>query len=119
MMQVVVQAPPPLPPVPPGLDPTFAFLQVLEWVGPIAMLVVFAIGLKVLLRSPVGEAIAERIRHGLRRRDALTGESAEQVALLEEQVHSLRTEVSDLAERLDFAERVLAKRAEPRLGAGQ
>ena len=108
MMQVVVQTPTPLPP--PGLDPNFFLLQVLEWVGPIAMLVVIAIGLKVLLRSPVGEAIAERIRHGLRRRDALTGEHAEQVELLEEQVQSLRTEVSDLAERLDFAERVLAKR---------
>ena len=117
MTQVVVQTPTPLPP--PALDPTFAFLQVIEWVGPIVMLAVIVIGVRALLRGPVGVALAERIRHGRRPQGELTGESAEQVAQLEEQVHSLRTEVSDLAERLDFAERVLAKRAEPRLGAGQ
>ena len=116
MMQVV-QGPTPLPP---GIDPTFALIQILEWVGPIVMLIIGAIGLRVVFRSPVGEAIAERIRHGRRGslRSLVTGEQGEQVAALEAQVSSLRSEVAELAERLDFAERVLAERREPRLGAG-
>lgn len=116
MMQVA-QTPSPLPP---GLDPTFVLIQVLDWVGPLVVLVVAVIGLRVLFRSPVGEAIAERIRQGRRSRlgGVVTGEQSEQVAALEAQVSSLRSEVAELAERLDFAERVLAERRDPRLGAG-
>lgn len=109
----------PLLPPQPALDPNFAFLQVLEWVGPIAMLTVIVFGLRWVFRSPVGEALAERIRTGRRWRHGVGGESAEHVAALEAQVAALRTEVSELAERVDFTERVLAERREPRLGAGQ
>lgn len=116
-MMPVVQGPTPLPP---GIDPTVALIQIMDWVGPVAMLIVGAIGLTVLFRSPVGEAIAERIRRGRRARFASdSGEQSEVVAALEGQVASLRTEVTELAERLDFAERVLAERREPRLRAGQ
>lgn len=116
---MVQGAPLPPTPVPPGLDPNIALIQVLDWVGPIAVLLVVAIGLRWLFKTPVGEAIAEQIRHGWRRRGVVTGETTEQVVALEAQVASLRTEVSELAERLDFAERILAKHSEPRLGQGR
>ena len=115
MMQVAI----PPTPAPPGLDPTLFALQILDWVGPLVGLIVVAIGLRWVFKSPVGEAFAERIRHGRRHRWGVTGESTEQVAALEAQVASLRTEVSELAERLDFAERILAERREHRLSAGQ
>jgi len=41
------------------------------------------------------------------------------VAALEQQVSHLQGQVSELAERLDFAERMLAERRERKLGAGQ
>lgn len=118
MTQVVVQQTP-APPMPPLPDPNLVFTGIMEWVGPLAVMIVVVIGLRWLFRSPVGEAIAESIRHASRQRRGVPGESGEQVAALEAQVASLRSEVSDLAERLDFAERVLAERREQRLGTGQ
>jgi hypothetical protein len=41
------------------------------------------------------------------------------VAGLEEQLSLLQGQVAELAERLDFAERMLAERRERQLGAGQ
>jgi len=76
-------------------------------------------------RSPIAEAIAEGIRLRRRRRWGIgdtTGDvsgSESHVAALEERVGVLTHEVSELAERLDFAERMLAGRGERRLGAGQ
>src|SRR5574341_658504 len=107
MMQVAI--PPPTPP--PGVDPTFLLFQVLDYVGPLAVLIVVAVGLRVVFKTPVGEAIAERIRNARRwRHGEIPGETNEHVAALEAQVASLRGEVSELAERLDFAERILAER---------
>ena len=77
--------------------------------------------------------MAESIRTGSRRRRHWKGWGGEYVAdpaesgtadphrmaALEEQVTQLRGEVSELAERLDFAERMLAERRERKLGAGQ
>jgi TolA-binding protein len=54
-----------------------------------------------------------------RPRGADAGEDAQRVAALEEQVSHLQGQVSELAERLDFAERMLAERRERKLGAGQ
>jgi len=124
-MHVIIQTPPlppitPLPPVPPGMDPNLALVQILDWVGPLAVLVVIGLALRWLFKSPVGEAIAEWIR-SYRQPGAkdLTGESGARVATLEAQVAVLRGEVSELAERLDFAERVLADGRGHKLGAGQ
>ncbi|HEV2749746.1 MAG TPA: hypothetical protein VGV12_04370 [Gemmatimonadales bacterium] len=47
------------------------------------------------------------------------GEDPQRVAALEQQVVQLQGQVSELAERLDFAERTLAERRERKLGAGQ
>ena len=64
--------------------------------------------------SPLGKAIAERLRHGPTPRGAGT---AEDQAELVESVEELRREVAELAERVDFTERLLGKqRAAEQLG---
>lgn len=69
-------------------------------------------------RSPIAEAIGERIRRG-RRNPEMTGEQDERMARLEGDLSVLRGELTEVQERLDFAERVLAEKRERRLGAGQ
>ena len=109
---------PPLPPTPPpGLDLNFLLDQLM----PIVALVVVFVGLRWLFRSPVGEALAERIRTRVRGRWGVAGmsEDPRRVAALEEQVSQLQGQVAELAERLDFAERLLAEQRGRKLGAGQ
>jgi hypothetical protein len=55
--------------------------------------------------SPVGKAFAERLRHGPIPRGG-TGEDAAELA---ESVDALRREVAELAERVDFTERLLGQ----------
>jgi hypothetical protein len=79
--------------------------------GVLFVLIVFGGGMLVVLsKTEIGRAIADRIR----------GETLGGVpdrALIDE-VDRLRHEVSELQERLDFAERMLAARQEPdRLGS--
>lgn len=81
--------------------------------GVLAITFIFGGGTLFLLSvSPVGKALAERIRqHG--------NASAQDPELLAE-VDALRAEVSELHERVDFAERLLAQRPEPgKVGAGE
>jgi len=112
----MMQVPPPI-----GLDPNFVFNQVMPIVGLLAVFV----GLRWVFRSPVGEALAERIRMRTGGRWGVGGGCGggggdpQRVAALEEQVAQLQSQVSELAERLDFAERMLAERRERKLGAGQ
>ncbi len=106
---------PPLP-VPPDLN------YVIHQVTPLAVLALTFVGVRWVFRSPVGEAIAERIRTRVRggsRWSESTGEEGHRMAALEEQVSHLQTQLSELAERVDFAERMLAERGERKLGAGQ
>ena len=56
--------------------------------------------------SPLGKALAERLRHGPVPRGGGTGEDQ---AELVEQVEELRREVAELAERVDFTERLLGQ----------
>lgn len=79
--------------------------------GVLFVLIVFGGGMLVVLsKTEIGRAIADRIR----------GETLGGVpdrALIDE-VDRLRHEVSELQERLNFAERMLAARQEPdRLGS--
>jgi hypothetical protein len=55
--------------------------------------------------SPVGKAYAERLRHG----PANAGASEDRAELVES-VEQLRREVAELAERVDFTERLLGQR---------
>ena len=56
--------------------------------------------------SPLGKAMAERLKHGPQPHGAGTGE--DQAELLEG-VEQLRREVAELAERVDFTERLLGQ----------
>ena len=70
------------------------------------------IGLTVILRGPLGQAIADRIRHGA----GGTGtdrQLREEMDNLRLEVDELRGQLSEAHERIDFAERLLARRDEP------
>jgi hypothetical protein len=105
------------PPLPAPLDPNF----VVHLVSRLAPLLVLLVGVRLLFRSAVGDALAERIRARTGRGwgGNVAGEDHERVAALEAQVSQLQGQVSELAERVDFAERMLAERRERKLGAGQ
>ncbi len=131
----IMQTPPAFPPFPgpPGLDPNVLINEVVApLIGVVVVIVVGAMALRWLFRSPVGEALAERIREGSRRRRHWKGLGGEwmdapaeaaaddrRVAALEERVSALDGQVAEMAERLDFAERLLAERRERKLSAGQ
>lgn len=55
--------------------------------------------------SPIGRALAERIRH--------RGVQPEPDPAVHEELSRLRDDVAELQERLEFTERVLAQRREP------
>ena len=119
--------------LPPGtMDPNYFVSQLFPLLGVIAVVVVGGLVLKRLLRSPVGDPWAERIRAGRHRRKHWKGLGQEwldapadgvaddrRVAALEEQVSQLQGQISELAERLDFAERLLAQKRERTLRAGE
>ena len=80
--------------------------------GVLAITFIFGGGTLFLLSvSPVGRALAERIRG--------QAQPAHDPELLAE-VDALRHDVAELHERVDFAERLLAQRQEPgKVGAGE
>lgn len=57
--------------------------------------------------SPVGKAIADRLKHGPTPRESAG--TAEAQAELVDSVEQLRREVAELAERVDFTERLLGQ----------
>lgn len=114
---VQTPAPPPLP-----VDPNFLVSQIMPLIGGVATMILFAVVARWFFHSPIAESIAEGIRMRRRRRWGITGESGgdePRVAALEEQVRFLSTQLSELGERLDFTERVLAGSRERRVGAGE
>jgi hypothetical protein len=80
--------------------------------GVLAIVFIFGGGTLFLLSvSPVGRALAERIRG--------QAQPAQDPELLAD-VEALRHEVAELHERVDFAERLLAQRQEQgKVGAGE
>jgi hypothetical protein len=126
MIQVVV---PPTPPPDVPFDPNVALESIVPLIGVVAVAIACALVLRWLLRSPIGEAIAEGLRERRKRRRHWRGLGGEwideptpdegRVAALEAELGRMRGELSELAERLDFAERMLAERREPKLGAGR
>jgi hypothetical protein len=95
----------------------------MDWTSILAIIFLFGGGTLFLLAiSPVGRAVAERIRRqggaALPEdvRTELEGFRSELVG----EVQQLRTELSELSERMDFAERLLAKQRDgQRIGPGQ
>jgi Tfp pilus assembly protein PilO len=90
--------------------------------GILAILLIFGGGTAVALGfSPVGRAVADRIRgkHAAPAAEELRAELAEQRDAHAEELGQVRQEIAELAERLDFAERMLAQQREaPRVGPG-
>ena len=81
------------------------------------LVIVFLFGggsLFLLAISPIGRAIAERIRGKGQQADVgeVRTELAEHKEALDQELEAVRREVAELAERLDFAERLLAKQRE-------
>jgi hypothetical protein len=112
--QVVVQTP--APPAPPA-DFNLIAMQLTDIVAAVLVFAGVMLVARWLLRSPIAEAIGARIR-AARGGEAVSGEHEDRVARLEAEVSSLRHELTEYAERLDFAERLLAERRRDKLGAG-
>jgi NADP-dependent 3-hydroxy acid dehydrogenase YdfG len=66
-----------------------------------------AIALVIVARSGLGLALADRIRHGTAGAAGPDRRLEEYAAQVGEELTALRTELTDLAERMDFAERAL------------
>ena len=81
----------------------------------VAIIMVFGTGmLGVIAFSPIGKAIAERVRGR-----KLDGPGNEDLEELRDHLQSLQQQVGELAERQDFAERLLAQaRDKGALGQG-
>lgn len=76
----------------------------------LAILLIFGGATIVALSfSPLGRALAERLRG----RRGVEVEHVEQREELLDAIDGLRREVAELAERVDFTERLLARRSEP------
>ena len=88
----------------------------------LAIIFLFGGGTLVLLGfTPIGRAIADRIRgkHALPDVEDLRAELAEARDTYGTELEQVRQQVAELAERLDFAERLLAQQREsPRVGPG-
>jgi len=121
----VIQTPPP----PPGVDPNFLISQLIPLIGAVAFMIVAGVVLYAFVKSDLAKAIAERIRAGMHRRKHWKGVGGEwidtpgdgvgvgvrdegRVGQLEEQVDALHGQIAELAERMDFAERLLAQKRE-------
>ena len=127
-MLLLLQTPAPTPPIivsvptPPSIpvDPNLIVNQVVPLVATIIGIIGVALVARWFFNSPIGEAIAEGIRLRRRRRYGLPAEGVDEprVVALEEQVRLLTAQVSELGERLDFTERMLASQRERRIGAG-
>src|SRR6266567_1096126 len=90
--------------------------------GVLAIVFLFGGGTLVLLAiSPIGRAIADRIRGKGQQAEvgAVRSELLEHKEALEQELEAVRRELAELAERVDFAERLLAKQREgQRIGPG-
>ena len=101
---------------PPGVDVDTIINSLTPLVLGIVGLVVVGVVLYRFFKSDLAAAIAERIRAGVRRKrsketptEAIDGS---QVVELQHNVIEMRGQIAELAERLDFAERVLAQKRE-------
>ena len=112
----------PLPP-PPGIpfDPN----QLIPLIGLIGGMVVAGVVLYAFFKSDLAAAMAERIRAGIHRKRRWKGfggewsdtpaeglVDADHVAELEHRVTEMQGQIAEMAERLDFAERLLAQQRE-------
>ena len=119
------------PPPPLGVDPNFLVSQLIPLIGMIGGMVLAGVVLYAFFKSDLAKAMAERIRAGIHRKKRWKGfggewsdtpteglADADHVAELEQRVTDMQGQLSEMAERLDFAERLIAqKRARSLPGA--
>jgi hypothetical protein len=110
---MILQTPPP--PLSLPFDPT----DLMVLIGVVAGLIVVGVALYAFFKSDIAAAMAERIRGTHRRKGVDTAGDEPRVAQLEERVDQLHGQIAELAERLDFAERLLAQKRERTLRAGE
>ena len=101
---------------PPGVDLDTIITALTPLVLGVAGLIVAGVVLYRFFKSDLAAAITERIRAGVRRRrskDApAEGIDGAVVVELQHNVIDMRGQIAELAERLDFAERLLAQKRE-------
>jgi hypothetical protein len=89
----------------------------------LALILIFGGGACIAMSfSPIGRALADRIRGRSSAPEGaeLRNELADHKETLTLELDAVRREVAELAERVDFAERLLAKNREgQRIGPGQ
>jgi len=109
----------PLPPTPPpGVDPNFLVSQLIPLIGMIGGMVLAGVVLYAFFKSDLAKAMAERIRAGVHRKKQWSDTptevlvDADHVAELEQRVTDMQGQIAEMAERLDFAERLLAQKRE-------
>ena len=81
----------------------------------LALILIFGGGACIAMAfSPIGRAVADRIRgkSASAGGSEVRGELAEHKEALDRELEAVRHEVAELAERLDFAERLLARNRE-------
>lgn len=118
----MIQTPPPIPEIPFDWN-----LFVNNTLAPIVVTVIVGIGfiiaLKIIMRSPVGDAWAERVRRKTSLKYGDPGLSGEQAAVqldgVQDQLGRIESHLAEMNERLDFTERVLIKKDPGALGAGR
>src|SRR5438874_12490557 len=90
--------------------------------GVLAIILIFGGGACIAIAfSPIGRAVADRIRGKSPSTDGgeLRAELAEHKDALNQELEAVRHELAELAERMDFAERLLAEHREGQLGGGK
>ena len=98
--------------------------QLIPLIGVIGVVIAVGAVLHGFFKSDLASAMAERIRAGRHRRKKwkgfggewtdtpLEGTDAEHVADLQQKVEEMQGQIAEMAERLDFAERLLAQKRE-------
>ena len=101
-------------PGPADLPPMIPFdpNQLIPLIGAIGSMVIVGIVLWGFFKSDLASALAERIRGRKKSSEAVEGVDAGHVAELEQRVIDMQGQIAELAERLDFAERLLASKRE-------
>ena len=84
--------------------------QLIPLIGIIGGMIVSGVVLYGFFKSDLAAALAERIRG--RRKSAVDVVDAEHVVELEQRVTEMQGQIAEMAERLDFAERLLAQKRE-------
>jgi hypothetical protein len=84
--------------------------QLIPLIGAIGGMVITGIVLWAFFKSDIAVALAERIRG--RKKTEIDGVDAGHVAELEQKVVDMQGQLTEMAERLDFAERLLAQKRE-------